>query len=664
MIIFFLKECLLVAAQESNPSELSIEQLAEHEQFISDDDGDIQQYQYLLKNPLDLNRASAEELHVFSFLHEIHIMYLLKHRSIHGDLISIYELQAIPYWDETIIRLILPYVYIGNASLRRKEWKERWTHGDQIILAGTTMSCSNDPMKQKEMLRYPGGPERVFVRYKYQYKNLLQYGVLAEKDPGEAWFKGVQQKGFDFYSAHMVLRNLGKFKTIVLGDYHINLGQGLLIWQSMAFRKSSEPMLIKRQGAILRPYHSSGEFAFHRGVGITTGYRSWSLTGFASSRNYSSIIYSDTIDNRNYFSSINASGLHRTISEQQAKGALRCITSGGNLSFDRSNFHVGLNLIGHDFGLVWQQKQDKLYNLFAFGGNQYTNISLDASYTYKNLHLFSEWVMHRFRSSAMLAGMMISLDQRVDMSLLVRDMSRGYQSHFGNAFTESTFPSNEKGAYAGLSIRPRHGWRVDLYADLYQFPWLRYRVDAPSHGRDYMCQVSYSVRRRAQLYLRIRDEEKLYNDPMSGLNLKDGLVAARKISWRAQMEWQYNRSWMIRNRVEVLALRQGHGMRQSGFICFLDAFYKPMMKPYSLNVRFQYFEADSYDSRVYAYENDVLYQFSVPAFYGNGYRAYLNGKIVLSKSIRFWFRLSRTWTGYIKETEVKGQIQWLLAGKT
>jgi len=313
MIIYFLTRCLFLAAQESNPSELSIEQLAEHEHFITDDDGDIQQYQYLLKNPVDLNRASAEELHVFSFLHDIQIAYLIKHRGVYGDLISIYELQAIPYWDETIIRLILPYVCIGNSSLRRKEWKERWTDGDQIILAGTTVSRNNDLMMQKETLRYPGGSERVFVRYKYQYKNLLQYGVLAEKDPGESWFKGSRQYGFDFYSAHMVLRNVGKFKTIVLGDYHINLGQGLLIWQSMAFRKSSEPMLIKRQGAILRPYHSSGEFAFHRGAGVTTGYRCWSLTGFASLRNYTSILYMDTMDNRNYFSSINTSGLHRTI---------------------------------------------------------------------------------------------------------------------------------------------------------------------------------------------------------------------------------------------------------------------------------------------------------------------------------------------------------------
>jgi len=48
------------------------------------------------------------------------------------------------------------------------------------------------------------------------------------------------------------------------------------------------------------------------------------------------------------------------------------------------------------------------------------------------------------------------------------------------------------------------------------------------------------------------------------------------------------------------------------------------MKTYSGNIRIQYFESDSYDSRIYAYENDVAFTNSIPSFSGRGYRLYIN----------------------------------------
>ena len=60
---------------------------------------------------------------------------------------------------------------------------------------------------------YPGSPQKILVRYKYIFKNLLQYGVTAEKDAGEQFFKGGQKTGFDFYSAHFFVRNLGIIKS-------------------------------------------------------------------------------------------------------------------------------------------------------------------------------------------------------------------------------------------------------------------------------------------------------------------------------------------------------------------------------------------------------------------------------------------------------------------
>ena len=92
-----------------------------------------------------------------------------------------------------------------------------------------------------------------------------------------------------------------------------------------------------------------------------------------------------------------------------------------------------------------------------------------------------------------------------------------------------------------------------------------------------------------------------------------------------------------------------------------------------LNVwgRVGYFKTDDYDSRIYAYENDLLYQFSVPSFYGEGIRSYLTGKVKICEKMELWFKAARTWffdvdslgSGYTliegnKRTEVKFQLRF------
>ena len=91
---------------------------------------------------------------------------------------------------------------------------------------------------------------------------------------------------------------------------------------------------------------------------------------------------------------------------------------------------------------------------------------------------------------AFINGLLMSVDPHVDMSFLYRKISRGYQSLYTNAFTESTYPTNESGFYAGISIAPSSYLRINAYADFYHFPWLKFRVDAPSSGSDYLVQLT------------------------------------------------------------------------------------------------------------------------------------------------------------------------------
>lgn len=82
--------------------------------------------------------------------------------------------------------------------------------------------------------------------------------------------------------------------------------------------------------------------------------------------------------------------------------------------------------------------------------------------------------------------------------------------------------------------------------------------------------------------------------------------------------------------------------KENGFLSFFDFIYKPMMKPISGVLRLQYFETDGYNSRIYAYENDVLYSYSIPAFSDKGFRYYLTLNYDLTKKLSFWLRWAQT----------------------
>ncbi len=493
LIMLFL-QVLLCKAQVPVPeptttTEQQLENITENsEDAETEDDSYLQLLNQLQRNPVNINDAEEGFFRDLRVLTPMQIQNFFAYRSVMGKLISIYELQAIPGWDIATIQKVRPFITVSTGQSLLDDIGTRLRNGDNSILVRVTQTLEKsrgyllDSSSAKNF--YPGSPQKLFVRYKYTYKNLLQYGVVGEKDAGEEFFKGSQKKGFDFYSAHFFVRNAGIVKSLALGDFTVNMGQGLTQWMSLAFKKGPEIMSVKRQSSVLRPYNSAGEIFFHRGAGITIGKNNWQATVFGSVRNVDANFNADTSSSQDdYISSLQTSGLHRTRSEVDDKATQRQVAFGGNVSYQLNRLHLGVNAVR--FKLKYPLiKADDPYNLYALSGKSFGNYSADYSYTYKNMHFFGEAAITDKRYPAFINGLLLSVANNVDMSFLYRNISKGYQSLYTNAFTESTLPNNEKGFFSGITVRPHSAWRIDAYADIYRFPWLRFRVNAPSEGKD------------------------------------------------------------------------------------------------------------------------------------------------------------------------------------
>lgn len=630
-------------AQDIPPvTEQKLENLADADQAETEDDSYLIELEQFRKNPVNLNTADENELKELRILTDLQISNLLSYRKLLGNFVSIYELQSVPTWDVATIKKLLPFITVSTPVSVTQSITSRLRGGDNsfLIRYSQIMEKSVGYDKSTSGTKYLGSPQKLFIRYRYSYRNLLQYGLVADKDAGEQFFRGAQKQGFDFYSFHFFARKIGIVQSLALGDFTVNMGQGLIQWQGLSYGKSADVMGVKRQSAILRPYNSAGEYNFHRGMGVTIRKRNLEATAFASIRKISANFVADTVSSTDYFSSFLTFGYNRTPGEVADRNNLTQTTLGGNVTYRTDRWHIGINGIYYHFSLPIQ-KRAELYNLFAISGNNWNNLSIDYSYTYRNFHFFGEAAADKNFNRAMLNGLLVSVDPKVDISIVQRMISPGFQSINGNAFTENTYPTNENGVYAGISIRPGSSFRFDAYGDLYRFPWLKYQVDAPGYGKDFLAQLTYTAGKNFEIYTRFRSESKQANQS-GNISATNYIVFLPRQNWRTQLRYKLNPSLTVRSRVELMWFDKKGPGRENGFLTFFDFIYKPLLSPYAANIRLQYFETDGYNSRLYAFENDVIYSFSIPLFYGKGYRYYINLNYDINKRLSLWARWAQS----------------------
>lgn len=628
VLLYCLLLAFAVSAQEneklSSTAAQQLEGFAQSSDPETADDSYLQQLEHYKDHPLNMNTATEEDLAALNLLTGLQVQQFITYRKLLGRLVNLYELQAIPAWDIGTIKNLLPFVTVDDDNSLAAKLRDRWRGGNSVTILryGRVLEKSKGYNKPDtgQTGYYLGSRDKIFFRYTYRYKQLLQYGLLGDKDAGEQFFKGHQRFGFDFYSFHLFARQLGIIKALALGDFTVNFGQGLIQWQSLAFKKNADALAIKRQAATIRPYNSAGEYNFHRGIGITLQKENWEATLFASYRKLTANTVPDTSFADGAVSSFSTSGYHRTPAENEDRNSVQQTAMGANIRYQRSNWHTGVSSIYYHFSKP-VQKAPAPYNAFALQGTLLVNTSIDYSYTWRNMHVFGELATDQTFNKAFIQGALISVDATADVSIFYRNISRAYRSLNADAFTENTYPVNEHGLYTGLSVRPFTGIRLDAYADVFAFPWLKYRVDAPSVGKDYLVQATFTPVKRIELYMRYKREVKVINRsgsnaitsipdavPQSNLRLQTGIALNKEVSLlqRTELVW-YNRD----------------AAAGQGFTTYMEAAYKPLHKPWQGNLRLQYFETDGYNERLYTYETGMPYSFSIPFYYDRGIHYYL-----------------------------------------
>ncbi|WP_160713549.1 ComEA family DNA-binding protein [Chitinophaga solisilvae] len=635
------------ARQQEEALPAAMENTLENEtagkEAVPEDDADWQQLNAYARHRIQLNTADAAALQSLGILTPLLVNNFLTYRRLLGNLVSIYELQAVPGFDPDIIRQMLPYVKVGDDLEPHYSWYDYLHKGDHTLL----LRVGWQPEKSKGYLHtdstlphYAGNPLKAFVRYRYNFPRRASWGVTMEKDAGEPFLKGTQRYGFDFYSAHCFIRNRGALKALALGDYTVNMGQGLLNWQSQAYSKGAAVMQIKREGEILRPYTSAGEYYFFRGAAVTLEQGIWQTTAFVSLRRLDGHVNTtDTAADMQTATSLISSGYHRSATEMAAGGTLQQLSGGANIRCNTRRWQAGANVMYHRLTPALE-KTPAPYNQFDFSGQQLLSGSIDYAAAYRNIHFFGEAALSSNGKPAIVQGLLASLAPAADMAIIYRYYDKAYQSLYAKGFGDGYRTANEQGLYMAASLKMHARLRVDGYMDIFTFPWLKYRASAPSGGKEYMAQATWSPAKTRTLVLRYIFRQGSSNEVIPDNPVK---VLSEITSGSIRIIWsqQCNKQWSIRSRLSGSRYASAAG-KQQGWMLAQDVGWKCRAWPLGINARIAWFFTDSYDTRLYAYESSVLYDNAVSQLYGSGWQYYINLRWKVNKRLTCWARLHQT----------------------
>ena len=576
--------------------------------------------QDLAANPLNLNLASVEDLTQIPGINLVVARAIVRYRKDVKPFESIAELKEVSGIGEVTLTRLRPYVTIGSrADLRRALLTDPnyWTTGGGLEV----FSRYRRTLQQQQGFERPdssgfvGSQGQYYQRARY-LSDHLSFNITQEKDAGEQLGGPAD---FDYNSFHLSVYDIGRLKRVVVGDYNLSVGQGMVLWNGGAFGKGRDVIgTANRNGRGVRPYSSAQETNFYRGIAVTYG-GDFEVSGFYSQRDRSaSELQGDTVR----FPT--ESGFHRTVNELQRRNNLGETFYGGRAQYEFDYGVIGATGYHVRYDRYISQG-NRLSDLFDFRGTQNTVLGVDAKIIVGEALFYGEAGRSESGGIGAIAGVEYALGNNTELALSYRNFQRDFQSFFGDGFGEvSGDPQNEQGIYLGVRHQPTDWLTLSAYFDQYRFEAPRFGLNQPSDGHDWLGLAEVEINRDLSFFLLARGETKGDEFETTDSFGRTLVLLGEEQYYRYQGQVQYwvNRSVRLRSRVEFVNTAQAGEGLENGFLLFQDLRWQPSEK-WTIDARITLFDTDSFDSRVYQFENDLLYVLSNTALSGQGQRMYL-----------------------------------------
>jgi len=572
----------------------------------------MEELSYLHDHPMDINTATRDDLRRLPMLDDEQIEDIHTYVFLHGGMRTLSELMAIESIDFTTRRMLSFFLYADQKIFE---------HRDTVNMKNLVKRAEHDLLTRMDIpLYYRAGysyaPEAggykgstLYSKVQYQLKsmNRVQMGVRAEKDQGEPFR---DNRGFDSYGGYFQLKNIGHLRSLVLGDYKLGFGEGLVVNSGYSLGKFS----LYGSSRGLRPYVSMDEHNFMRGAAVALGFGDVTFTVWASMRRWDA-----TLSESGEIRTIQTSGLHRTLTELDRKQNARTLVAGGDATWRRSGIELGVTGYFQHFHRTLAPG-DQLYRRYYPAGRNFGLMGFHYGYACRWFAFSGETAYSTEKQGLATFNKLIwKINSHYKLTGSQRFYSRRYYSFYASALSENSTVQNENGGMLRLDAQPVSRWTLMAYADFFYNPWPRYQMTRSSSGQDFVVQNDVQLGHKHALTVRYQLKRKEYSDLMQCHN-------------RLRLKY----SFLPSERLRLQSLVGLHSMNgRMGFAVSQNMKFAPQSKVYAVQGMFTYFHTPNYATRVYQYEPLLTNTFYIPALDGRGVRFSVLGHCL------FWNRRLR-----------------------
>lgn len=598
---------VITAPRDSLRSDQSAEKFLEQSTEDAEQSQLIDELDNLAANPLDLNEATLEELTTLPSIDAVLAKAILTRRGNIGRFNSFDEIADVHGMDDERLEILETYTRIESGVASQNFFTT--LHAD---FRSRVQQVAEEP-EGFSTNTYQGTKPAMYNRLLLGQGEKISAGILTQKDAGERSLA-------DHLAGFIQAKNIGPITSIVLGDYTIASGQGVMLWNAYGFSKGSEVITSpKRTGKTIRSFLSSDENAFLRGAAVESHFRSFTLTAF-----YSSHALDASLDSASgTITSLDASGLHRTASELLRNNTVRERLIGGRIGTDVRTDKVSANV---HLTSYYSDFDKEIFSTSpgALSGRKSAMIGFDYDVVFDRYNLFGEVARSHTEAFGGVAGLTAMLHKNIRATLLYRNFPADFISVHGYAFGERNGATqNERGIYTGIQIKLTRTLKLFSYFDQFQFPDRTYTLPMPTSGNDFFIQTEWKPLPKALITARYKREKK---DDLVTILIDSrenrSLALRSQENIRLEYEQLLSRTTRLRLRSEYVDVRYENATpSEHGYLFFADLRVRPTPSLECVG-RISAFSTTSYDSRIYQFENDLQGVLTNIGLYGKGIRMY------------------------------------------
>jgi hypothetical protein len=627
-IIFSIAEDL--ASDETNPEAA--------EQFI-------EQLNALYEDPVKINSADETDLSLLFFLTDFQIKAIIDYIKISGRIVSVYEISAIPGFDRGIVEMMIPFITLDS---------ENKNSHDKMTLNNTLLTNLIFKPGAKDT-SHLGSHLKILTRYKFT-AGRLSAGFTSEKDAGEKFLSGSPPMP-DFLSGYFAYQGTGILKKIIAGDFSSSFGLGTNINTGIrtGFSVNSTGYLAGKN--IIKPYTSSDENNYFRGTAADFEIGNLGFSLMLSHKKTDATLNFSGDSSLLFIENLYKTGLHNTSQSVSKKDAVTETLLGINLRYNLRSFRIGVLWSENMFSLPFNVNKEKAEYLFKFEGKHNNILTVWYNSTINRFLLFGEISVNNLQNVSIVQGMTIRPSDRLSVNLIFRNYSPGFNSFHANGPGRNSYVNNEKGILGNFTFEAGKHLFISAGCDISHFPWLKYRCSSPSTSKKQEIKIKYNPDENLSFDLSWSISSWQYNsDYTTGIA---PLVSTTGKTLKGQVKYIPHNNLTLTTRADF---RIVHPSGSRGTLLLQDLIYRFRQVPLKLWFRYCIFRTDDWDSRLYTYENDLLYSYSIPTLSGKGSRTYFMAEWEIKKiaELRFKYGLTSCLTDnskYEETRELKAQIR-------